>query len=77
MISRALFFIFVYLPVMLVGIPIQFVITRLGLDWNFMPRLFHGTGCKFLGIRVTVLGEPAHGRPGRCLCHRRATAGAV
>ncbi len=60
MISRALFFIVVYVPVMLVGVPCQFVITRLGLDWNFFPRLFHIVGCKFLGIRVTMLGEPAH-----------------
>jgi 1-acyl-sn-glycerol-3-phosphate acyltransferase len=63
MISRSLFFIFVFVPVMIVGIPVQFVITRLGLGWNFMPRLFHKCGCIFLGLRVTVLGEPAHGRP--------------
>jgi 1-acyl-sn-glycerol-3-phosphate acyltransferase len=69
MISRALFFVFVFVPMMLVGIPTQFVITRLGLDWNFVPRLFHITGCKFLGIRVTMLGEPAHGRPTLLLCN--------
>jgi len=63
MISRSLFFIFVYVPVMIVGIPCQFVITRLGLGWNFLPRLFHKCGCIFLGVRVTTLGEPAHGRP--------------
>ena len=63
MISRSLFFIFVYVPVMIVGIPCQFVITRLGLGWNFLPRLFHKCGCIFLGVRVTMLGEPAHGRP--------------
>ena len=63
MISRSLFFIFIYVPVMIVGIPVQFVITRLGLGWNFLPRLFHKCGCIFLGVRVTMLGEPAHGRP--------------
>lgn len=39
MIFRSLFFIFVYIPIMLVGIPSQWVITKLGLDWNFWPRL--------------------------------------
>lgn len=63
MIFRSLFFIFIYIPIMLVGIPGQFIITRLGLDWNFLPRLFHRAGCVFLGMKVTVLGAPAHGRP--------------
>jgi len=63
LISRSLFFIFIYVPVIIVGIPVQFVITRLGLDWNFLPRLFHKLGCVFLGVRVHVLGAPAHGRP--------------
>ncbi|HVX81848.1 MAG TPA: lysophospholipid acyltransferase family protein [Devosiaceae bacterium] len=63
MISRALFFIFVYTPMMIVGVPIQFVVSRLGLNWNFLPRLFHRLGCVFLGLRVTRIGEPAHGRP--------------
>ena len=63
MISRSLFFIFIYLPVILVGAPLQFVLTRLGFDWNFLPRLFHSVGCIFLGVRVHVIGAPAHGRP--------------
>jgi len=62
-IARSLFFVFVYVPLMLIGIPSQFVITRLGLDWNFMPRLFHRLGCIFLGLKVTVVGRPATGRP--------------
>jgi 1-acyl-sn-glycerol-3-phosphate acyltransferase len=62
-IARSLFFVFVYVPLMLVGIPSQFVITRLGLDWNFIPRLFHALGCKFLGIEVRVIGKPSTGRP--------------
>ena len=63
MISRSLFFIFVYIPMMLIGVPVQFVVTRLGLEWNAIPRLFHKAGCVFLGLRVKVIGEPAHGRP--------------
>lgn len=63
MIARSLFFIFVYLPMMLVGIPVQWVVTRLHLDWNFMPRLFHRCGCIFLGLKVTVIGSPVTGRP--------------
>src|SRR5690606_722448 len=62
-ISRALFFVCVYVPFMLVGVPAQFVITRLGRDWNLIPRLFHRLGCVFVGLRVTTIGEPAHGRP--------------
>lgn len=63
MIFRALFFVIVYIPVMLIGIPTQFVITRLGLPgWNALPRLFHTCGCIFLGMKVTLIGKPAHGR---------------
>jgi 1-acyl-sn-glycerol-3-phosphate acyltransferase len=62
-IARCLFFIFVYIPVIVVIVPVQFVVTRLGLDWNFIPRLFHRCGCIFLGLRVTTIGAPAHGRP--------------
>jgi len=63
LIARSLFFIFIYLPMMLIGIPAQWVITRFGRDWNFFPRLFHRCGCVFLGLKVTVLGSPARGRP--------------
>jgi len=62
-IFRSLFFIFVYIPIMLVGIPSQWVITKLGLDWNFWPRLFHRAGCMFLGLKVTVVGKPETGKP--------------
>jgi 1-acyl-sn-glycerol-3-phosphate acyltransferase len=62
-IFRILFFIFIYVPMMIVGIPGQFIVTRLGLEWNFLPRLFHKVGCIFLGMKVTVIGEPAHNRP--------------
>ena len=63
MIFRTLFFIFIFVPVLLVIIPLQFVITRLGLYWTAPVRLFHKVGCIFLGIRVRTLGEPLHNRP--------------
>lgn len=63
MIFRTLFFIFIYVPVMIVLIPIQFVITRLGGFWNFPTMFFHRLGCIFLGIRVHTIGEPLHNRP--------------
>jgi 1-acyl-sn-glycerol-3-phosphate acyltransferase len=62
-IFRSLFFLLIYLPLMIVGIPCQFVISRLGLEWNAIPRLFHRLGCIFLGMKVTVVGRPATGRP--------------
>lgn len=62
MILRVLFLVFVFLPVMLVFIPIQFVITRLGLYWTFPVRLFHTLGRIFLGMKVKVIGEPSHDR---------------
>ncbi|MBN9305089.1 MAG: hypothetical protein BGO82_09725 [Devosia sp. 67-54] len=63
MIFRTLFFIFVFVPFMLVGIPVQFVITRLGLFSPFLTMLFHRIGCIFCGLRVKVIGEPLHNRP--------------
>ncbi len=63
MIFRTLFFIFVYLPMLLVGVPVQFVITRLGLFWNVPTLVFHRLGCIFLGLRVHRIGEPLHNRP--------------
>jgi 1-acyl-sn-glycerol-3-phosphate acyltransferase len=63
MLARALFFVFVFIPLLIIAIPGQFVITRLGLNWNFLPRLFHRCGCIFLGIKVNMIGEPEKGRP--------------
>jgi 1-acyl-sn-glycerol-3-phosphate acyltransferase len=63
MIFRTLFFIFVFIPMMLVSVPVQFVITRLGLFSPFLTMLFHRCGCVFCGIRVHVIGEPLHNRP--------------
>lgn len=63
MIFQVLFFIFGYLPFMIVFVPAQFVITRLGLDWNWIPRKFHWFDT-FLGMHVNVIGTPStnHGR---------------
>lgn len=63
MIPRILFFIFVYVPLMLVFVPIQFVVTRLGRFWNVPTRLFHTLGAMFLGMQVKVIGTPSTDRP--------------
>ena len=63
MIFRTLFFIFIFIPALIILIPIQFIITRLGMFWNVPTMLFHKMGCVFLGIRVKMIGEPLHNRP--------------
>ena len=64
MIFRVLFFIVVLLPVMVVIIPLQALINALKLpSWGVLPRFFHRMGRIFLGMRVTVIGQPATGRP--------------
>ncbi|MEO6014170.1 MAG: lysophospholipid acyltransferase family protein [Devosia sp.] len=63
MIFRTLFFIFVFIPFMIIAIPTQFIITRLGQFWSLPTMLFHKLGCIFLGIRVKTIGEPLHNRP--------------
>ncbi len=64
MIFRVLFFIVVFLPVMIVIIPLQALINALKLPfWGVLPRFFHRLGCIFLGMRVTVIGQPSTGRP--------------
>lgn len=63
MIFRVLFFIFAYVPFLIVFVPLQFVVTRLGLDWNLIPRWFHWFGCTFLGMKVRVVGTPSTDRP--------------
>jgi lyso-ornithine lipid O-acyltransferase len=62
-IFRVLFFVFGYLPFLIVFVPLQFLITRLGLDWNWIPRWFHWFGCTFLGMQVKVIGTPSTDRP--------------
>src|SRR5258708_2044814 len=64
MIARSLFFIFIYLPFLVVVLPLQFLITRLNLPfWHCFPRIFHRLGCAFVGLRVKVIGVPEVGRP--------------
>ena len=64
MIFRIVFFLFVFIPFMLIVIPAQALVLLLRLPgWNVLPRLFHRIGCIFLGLRVTVIGKPSTGRP--------------
>jgi 1-acyl-sn-glycerol-3-phosphate acyltransferase len=63
MLLRSLFFIFLYLPFMIVFIPIQFVISRSPWYSNVIPRWFHKMGCLFLGMKVKVIGTPSTDRP--------------
>lgn len=64
MIRRSLFFIFLFLPFMIVVVPLQAVIVALNLPfWPVIPQLFLKMGALFLGIRVTTIGAPAKGRP--------------
>lgn len=64
MIARILFLVFIFLPIMVAIVPLQFVITRLNLPfWHALPRLFHKLACVFLGLKVKTLGLPTNGRP--------------
>jgi len=64
MIGRSLFFVLIVLPYLVMAVPVQFVITRTGLPgWNVLPRGVHWLGCRFLGLKVTVLGRPEQNRP--------------
>ena len=65
MIGRILFFFFVCLPVMVIGIPVQALFAYRGWKgWHFLPRMFHKLACMFLGLRVEVIGKPSSGMPG-------------
>lgn len=64
MIFRVLFFLLVYVPFLLVCIPVQFVLARFGLPgWKPIPLIFHRCGAAFLGLRVNVIGQPVENRP--------------
>lgn len=64
MIFRILFFVLVYVPFMIVAIPVQIVLARFGLPgWNFVPLVFHRLGAAFLGLKVKVVGQPVVNRP--------------
>ncbi|MDB5542463.1 MAG: hypothetical protein JWQ89_4190 [Devosia sp.] len=62
MILRSLFFIFCYVPFLIVFVPLQTIVSRLGLSWNLIPRWFHWFGCTFLAMKVNVIGAPSHDR---------------
>ena len=54
-----MFFFVIIVPFVVIGVPFQFVITRLNLPfWNVLPRLFHRLACTCLGLRVTTIGHP-------------------
>ena len=64
MIFRIAFFLVIFVPFMLVVIPLQALILWLKLPfWNLLPRLFHRVGCTFLGLRVQLIGQPSTRRP--------------
>ncbi len=64
MIFRTLFFVFVFVPFLIVIIPLQALIVALNLPfWPVIPHIFHKLGCVFLGLRITVIGEAAKGQP--------------
>ncbi|UYN98861.1 MAG: 1-acyl-sn-glycerol-3-phosphate acyltransferase [Devosia sp.] len=64
MLFRTLFFIFIFVPFLIVVIPLQALIVALRLPfWQVLPRAFHRLGCLFLGMRVHVIGTPSTGRP--------------
>ncbi len=64
MIFRALFFIFVLAPYIVLAILLQSIWLVLRLPgWNTLPRWFHRLSTIFLGMRVTLIGRPVEGRP--------------
>lgn len=64
MIFRLVFLVIVYIPFMIVALPVQAVLARFGLPgWNFIPLVFHRLGAAFLGLKVTVIGQPVENRP--------------
>lgn len=62
MILRSLFFIFCYVPFLIVGIPLQFLISRSPWFNNQIPRWFHWFGATFLGMKVNMIGTPSTDR---------------
>ncbi len=62
MLLRSLFFIFLYVPFMLVFVPLQFLVSRSPWHNNLIPRWFHAMGARFLGMKVRVIGTPSTDR---------------
>jgi 1-acyl-sn-glycerol-3-phosphate acyltransferase len=63
MVLRSLFFIFLYVPFMIVFVPLQFLVSRSPWFNNQIPRWFHAMGARFLGMKVKVIGTPSTDRP--------------
>lgn len=64
MILSGLIFFLIIVPILLVLGLIQQVILWLRLpQWNVIPMLAHKLLCKYLGIKVNVVGEIAKGKP--------------
>jgi 1-acyl-sn-glycerol-3-phosphate acyltransferase len=64
MIFRALFFILVLAPYIVLATIIQSVWLLLRLPgWNTLPRWFHKLSTIFLGMKVTLVGRPVRDRP--------------
>ena len=55
MILRSLFFIFCYVPFLIVFVPLQYLISRSPWFNNQIPRWFHWFGATFLGMKVKVI----------------------
>ena len=62
MILRVLFFIFCYVPFLIVFVPLQFLVSRSPWFSNRIPRWFHWFGCTFHGMKVNVIGKPSTDR---------------
>jgi 1-acyl-sn-glycerol-3-phosphate acyltransferase len=61
---RLAFLALIVLPFTLMGLPIQFVIVKLGLPgWQFLPAVFFKLLAFGLGLRVSVAGQPLANGP--------------
>lgn len=61
---RLVFLALIVLPFTLIGLPIQFVIVKLGLPgWQFLPAVFFKLLAFGLGLRVSVAGQPLANGP--------------
>ena len=61
---RLAFLALVVLPFTLIGLPVQFVIVKLGLPgWQFLPAVFFKLLAFGLGLRVSVAGQPLANGP--------------
>jgi lyso-ornithine lipid O-acyltransferase len=64
MIFRVLFLFLCIIPYLIVTIPIQAVMVHFRLrGWHIIPQNFHRLAAIFLGLRITVIGQPVANRP--------------